>query len=103
MKAYQADIAKLQTANAMAFGVSVDSREDNARFASKQGITFPLLSDATKQVTTSYGVLNRYIRKASRVTFVVDKEGIIRHVQSGGEAIDPSGAMSACQRIKEKS
>ena len=103
MKAYQADIAKLQTAGAVVFGVSVDSREDNARFASKQSISFPLLSDPTKQVTTSYGVLNRTIRLASRTTFVVDKEGIIQHVQSGSEAIDPSGAMSACQRIKGKS
>jgi len=103
MKAYQADIAKLQTANAVVFGVSVDSREDNSRFASKHSITFPLLSDPTKQVTTSYGVLNRYIRLADRTTFVIDKEGIIRHVQSGGEAIDPSGAVGACQRLKEKS
>ncbi len=103
MKAYQADIAKLQTANAVVFGVSVDSREANARFAKEQGITFPLLSDPSKQVTTSYGVLNRYIRLASRTTFVVDQEGIIRNVQSGSEAIDPSGAITACQRIKEKS
>ena len=103
MKAYQADIAKLQSAGAVVFGVSVDSREDNARFATEQGITFPLLSDPTKQVTTSYGVLNRYIRKASRTTFVVDTEGVIRHVQSGGVAIDPSGAVDACQRIKKQS
>jgi len=103
MKAYQADIAKLQTSGAVVFGVSVDSREANAKFASEQGITFPLLSDPTKEVTKSYGVLNRYIRLASRTTFVVDREGVIRHVESGSEAIDPSGAMSACQRIKGKS
>ena len=103
MKAYQADIAKLQTAGAVVFGISVDSREANAKFASEQGITFPLLSDPTKEVTKSYGVLNRYIRLASRTTFVVDREGVIRHVQSGSEAIDPSGAIVACSRLKEKS
>jgi peroxiredoxin Q/BCP len=103
MKAYQADIAKLQSAEAVVFGISVDNREANARFASEQGITFPLLSDPTKQVTTSYGVLNRYIRLASRTTFVVDRDGVIRHVQGGSEAIDPSGAVGACERLKKQS
>ena len=103
MKAYQADIAKLQAADAVVFGISVDSREANAKFAADEGISFPLLSDTTKQVTMSYGVLHRLIRKASRTTFVVDREGIIRQVHSGGEAMDPSSSVTACQRIKGKS
>jgi len=103
MKAYQADIAKLQAAGAVVFGISVDSRVDNASFAREQGIHFPLLSDMDKQVTMRYGVLNRYIRLANRTTFVVDPQGVIREVNRGGEAIDPTGAVTACQRIKKPS
>lgn len=40
---------------------------------------------------------------ASRATFVVDKEGIIRHVEQGNSAIDPNGAYQACNMLKKKS
>jgi peroxiredoxin Q/BCP len=100
MKAYQADIAKLQAYDAVVLGISVDSQAANAKFAKDNGLTFPLLSDAEKQVSTDYGVLNRLFRWASRTTFVVDMDGIIRLIQSGGEAIDPTGAVTACSRLK---
>jgi peroxiredoxin Q/BCP len=38
-----------------------------------------LLSDETKEVCKAYGVLN-LLGFASRVTFIVDKEGRIAHV-----------------------
>ena len=36
------------------------------------------------------------IHWARRVTFVIDKEGIIRHIEEGSAALDPAGALAAC-------
>ena len=59
-------------------------------------MTFPLLSDFKRTVSKSYGILDEERGFATRATFVVDKEGIIRHVEQGSSAIDPSGAREAC-------
>src|SRR5438270_7608449 len=100
MKAYQADIAKLEASGSVVFGISVDPPAANARFAQESGLTFPLLSDTSKQVSKMYGVLNPLLRFANRTTFVVDKESVIRRVDAGGGAVDPSGAVVACSRMK---
>jgi hypothetical protein len=39
---------------------------------------------------------------ANRVTFVVDTRGKIVNIQEDDAAIDPSGAETACRRIKKK-
>ena len=78
-------------------GISLDSQERNLKFATETGATFPLLSDTEKQVAKAYGVLNFTRLFANRVTFVIDKDGIIRHIDEGSDAIDPSGAMQACE------
>jgi len=55
-----------------------------------------LLCDTEKQVAKAYGVLNFTRLFANRVTFVIDKNGIIRHIDEGSDAIDPAGAIHAC-------
>ena len=77
-------------------GISLDSQERNRKFAEETGATFPLLSDNDKQVAKTYGVLNFTRLFANRVTFVIDKDDIIRHIDEGSDAIDPNGAMQAC-------
>ncbi|SRR5579871_573815 len=99
MKAYQADIAKLEAADTVVMGLSVDSSADNLKFANDAGLNMPLLSDTSKEVSTRYGVLNPLLRFANRTTFVVDKSGVIQHVDAGGGAVDPTGAVSACSRL----
>src|SRR5258708_38606460 len=99
MKAYQADIAKLEASGSVVFGVSVDPVSANAKFAQESGLTFPLLSDTSKQVSKNYGVLNPLLRFANRTTFVVDRNGVIQHVDAGGGAVDPTGAVAGCSRI----
>jgi peroxiredoxin len=54
--------------------VSVD-KEENVKFAAENGIDFPLVSDTGKSIRKSYG--------RGRVTYLIDKDGIIRHVQKG--------------------
>ncbi len=77
-------------------GISLDSQERNRKFAQETGATFPLLSDTEKEVAKAYGVLSFTRLFANRVTFVIDRDGIIRHIDEGSDAIDPSGAMQAC-------
>jgi peroxiredoxin len=55
-----------------------------------------LLSDTGKEVAKAYGDLTFTHLFANRVTFVIDKDGIIRHIDEGSDAIDPTGAVQAC-------
>ena len=102
MKAYQADIAKFEQTNTQVIGISVDSPAANAAFAKQEGIHFPLLSDFQRTVSKEYGILNEQQGFANRVTFVVDKQGIIRHIEKDAAAIDPSGAHAACSLLEHK-
>ena len=38
----------------------------------------------------------------NRATFVIDKEGIIRHIDEGSAAIDPASAAEACNILTHK-
>jgi len=102
LKAYQADIAKFDETETQIFGISVDSVPANRRFAQDLGVTFPLLSDFKRTVVKDYGVFNEAQGFGNRATFVVDKEGIIRHVEQGNSAIDPAAAFQACSMLKKK-
>lgn len=102
MKAYQDGIAKLTGADSQVFGLSVDTIERNARFAKNLKLEFPLLSDDKLQVSQAYGVLNPQSQFANRATFVVDKQGVIQHIEEGNGAIDPTGAISMCSTLKKK-
>ena len=96
MRAYQADIAKFEQAGTQVIGIDVDSQAKNRAFAQQLAIKFPILSDEQKTVSKQYQVLIPFIRLARRTTFVVDKEGIIRNIQKGGEAVDPNNALQVC-------
>ena len=99
MKAYQADIAKFEKTGSQVLGISVDSSYANRRYAEDLGVKFPLLSDFMREVSKKYGILDSERNFARRFTFVVDKQGIIRHIEEGGSAIDPNGAYAVCSRL----
>jgi peroxiredoxin Q/BCP len=61
-------------------GVSVDTVESHKKFAEKNGLNFPLVSDHDKQISKIYGVLSDDGSKADRVTFIIDKEGKIAKI-----------------------
>ena len=63
---------------------------------------FPIASDHDRKVTKLYGVLNEPVGIANRTTFVVDTEGNIVSIHEDRDAIDVSGALAACTRIKKK-
>ena len=80
-------------------GISVDPAKRNKDFAAELHITFPILSDESKEVTKQYGVLYPLIRVAKRVTFVIDREGIVREITEGGEAADPNKTAQSCSLL----
>ncbi len=80
----------------------MDSFAANKRFAQDIGATFPLLSDWKREVVKAYGLLDESTGYSARATFVLDKEGIIRHIEEGRTAIDPTGAYQACSIFSRK-
>jgi peroxiredoxin Q/BCP len=69
-------------AGAAVAGVSSDSPESHKRFAAKNKLPFRLLSDEDERVKKAYGVYTMMGLWSGRVTFVIDKNGVIRHVFS---------------------
>ena len=71
------DFAK---AGAVVIGVSGDSLDRHRDFASGQRLPFLLASDEDGSLRKSFGVPRTLGILPGRVTYVIDKEGIVRHV-----------------------
>ena len=67
-------------AGAEVIGVSSDSVDRHAAFAGKHELPFTLLSDKGGQVRKLYGVPATLGLLPGRVTYVIDREGTVRHV-----------------------
>ena len=85
MCAFQDNMGKLNDANAVVLGISVDSPWANAEFARKYELEFTLLSDVDRNVVNMYdatftglGGIEGYVC-ANRVVIVIDKEGVVQH------------------------
>jgi thioredoxin-dependent peroxiredoxin len=63
-------------------GISSNNEESHTRFAREHKLPFILLSDTDGSVRKAYGVKKSLGLIPGRVSFVVDKEGIVRHVFS---------------------
>jgi peroxiredoxin len=94
MKAFQQNLAKLEASDTQVLGVSVDSSFANGAWAKQIGVTFPILSDL--------GVYNPKYKAARRVTYLIDKEGKVVHMNVDKEALDPTNVVAACERRKLK-
>lgn len=102
MKAFQANLAKMEAADTQVLGVSVDSPFSNHAFAMQNGVTFPLLGDMDAKAIKEYGLAKDYkiggatITSARRATFLIDKEGKVIEEQADNEAVDPTKVVDAC-------
>jgi thioredoxin-dependent peroxiredoxin len=68
-------------AGAAVIGISADSVESHKRFAEHRRLPFILLSDPNNHVRRLFGVPKSLFGfVAGRVTYVIDKQGVIRHV-----------------------
>ncbi len=73
-------IDAIRALNAEVIGVSSDSLEMHKRFLERYNLNFPLVSDTDNKISKAYGVYNEERNRARRVTFIIDKNGIIRHI-----------------------
>ena len=69
-------------AGAEVIGISSDSAKSHQQFASRHHLPFILLSDARGAVRKRYGVPATLGLLPGRVTYIIDKQGIVRHVFS---------------------
>jgi len=67
-------------AGAEVIGISSDSAERHAAFAGKHNLPFMLLSDQGGRVRKQYGVPAVLGLLPGRVTYVIDRQGTVRHV-----------------------
>ena len=67
-------------AGAEVIGVSSDSVDRHAAFAGKHELPFTLLSDKGGQVRKLYGAPTVLGLVPGRVTYVIDRQGTVRHV-----------------------
>jgi peroxiredoxin Q/BCP len=78
--------ADYEAAGVTVLGVSPDTVEDVKKFHEKQSLNFRLLGDADHSVAEAYGTwgektnYGRTYMGVSRSTFIIDGEGVVRHV-----------------------
>lgn len=79
------DIATYNNANAVVFGISIDSFFTLAKYKEDQQLNFELLSDFNKEASVAYDVLYDELLGmkgvSKRAAFVIDKEGIVRYAE----------------------
>jgi peroxiredoxin Q/BCP len=81
------------------FTASVDTAEQNTKFAKSLDLDYPILSDPDKTVAKAYGVLNTARGFSNRWTFYIDKEGVIKKIDKEVK-VDKAGADVAAN-VKE--
>ncbi len=83
---FQAALPEIDRLGAAVLGLSRDSIESHHRFAEKQGLSFPLLSDPGGDVIARYGawgtknLYGRSVEGIIRTTIVIDADGRVARV-----------------------
>lgn len=89
---FRDNLAAFDDADLTVLGISPDKPEKLAAFREKEGLTFPLLSDADKSVMQAYGAYGekQMYGKTSvgviRSTFVIAADGTVEDAQYGVKA-----------------
>jgi len=78
--AFRDDYEVFAKAGAEVVGVSGDTEESHRAFAAHHRLPFVLLSDRDGEVRKRYGIARWFGILPGRVTFVIDRDGIVRHV-----------------------
>jgi thioredoxin-dependent peroxiredoxin len=80
--AFRDNFEELCNLDAEVIGISSDSVESHKGFAERHKLPFTLLSDEGGKVRRHYGVPNSFGLFPGRVTYVIDREGVVRHIFS---------------------
>ena len=99
--AFRDSYEKFTAAGAEVVGVSSDTAASHARFAEKHRLPFPIVADTDRRLRKLFGVPNPLGLIPGRVTYVIDADGVVRHVFNNlldGPA-HAREAMAALQRL----
>jgi peroxiredoxin (alkyl hydroperoxide reductase subunit C) len=70
------------------FGASTDSHYVHLAWRNQhpdlRDLPFPMLADIKRELSTALGILDKNAGVALRATFIIDPEGVIRHVSVNG-------------------
>jgi peroxiredoxin Q/BCP len=93
-----------QEAGAEVIGISSDSEKSHQQFANQHHLPFILLSDLGGKVRKFYGVPATFGLLPGRVTYIIDKQGIVRHIFSSQFApqMHVSEALNVLQTLPEE-
>ena len=80
--AFRDSYEAFQEAGAEVVGVSSDGVESHRSFADRHALPFRLLSDPGGRVRKRYGAVGLFGIVPGRVTYVIDRTGIVRHAFS---------------------
>lgn len=87
LHAFQEKIKEFEKRNAQVVGCSIDSAFSHAAWLNTpktkggiQGVTYPIVSDIHKTIARAFGVLKEDDGIAYRGLFVLDRNGIVRHL-----------------------
>jgi peroxiredoxin Q/BCP len=78
--AFRDSYGDLQAMGAEVWGVSGDDAASHQRFASRHNLPYPLLVDKGNQLRKAFGVPSVLGLLPGRVTYVIDGQGVVRHV-----------------------
>ncbi len=79
---FRDSFADFQEAGAQVLGISSDSVASHREFSAKHRLPFRILADAQGQVRAAFGVPKTLGLLDGRVTFVIDRDNVIRHTFS---------------------
>jgi len=65
---------------AMVIGISVDNIESHKKFEEKYNLPFILLADTENEVRSLFGVPKNLFLIPGRVTYVIDKRGVVQYI-----------------------
>lgn len=80
--AFRESYARFKDLGAEVVGVSSDSVDSHKEFAAECDLPFRILSDAKGEVRKMYGVPSSMGFLPGRVTYIIDKGGIVRNIFS---------------------
>ena len=73
-------IDKIKSYGTEVLGVSTDDLASHNKFMTAYNLNFPLIADPDFKISKAYGVFNEERKASRRVTFVIDKNGVIKHI-----------------------
>ncbi len=86
LHAFQEKLAEFEARNCKVVGCSVDSWYSHLAWIGTpkekggiEGVTYPIVSDLSKEISKNYDVLKEDEGIAYRGLFLIDKEGVVRH------------------------